>query len=717
MGGSPPFGRRAARLRGYAEVFSIGVVYAWVVFMKIGLVFPPPFDVTQPYLSLPMLASFLRRQGHTVVQRDLNLAFYDHVLSRSYLLQAHEAARDIAARASILDDDPEWLDLLDRAVILGALVADQIDNAKAELRDPIAFYDPKRYARNFRLLHRGCEMLSAVFPPSRITPTSFTMGYETESVADLLEAAKSDKQNPFAAVFAEHFVPDLTALQLDVVGVSVVYSDQIIPALTLARLLKAAAPQLPIIFGGEIFSGMVRFSKARMTPLFDFIDGFVLDDGRRALTVLCGGTPLYKIPGIITRDSSEPVPPMPAPLESFDSFGVPDFSDLPLKQYFAPPHVMPLLSGKGCQWSKCLFCSESFAKHYAPQSTDLVITAIEKLVHEHGARCIMFADVDIPPERLSALADQLIQRRIEVSWSCYARLTRPMDLQLFTKLARAGCRRMYFGFESASQRILKLMRKGTLVSRVPEILQACWTAGISPHLFSFVGFPGETREEATLTADFFVAHHQHIGSFNMGAFRLQTFSEVYVEAEALGVESTRTGAPDGDAFDHPYRVRGGMDMDETLLLSSELTQLAYERIAKVDSSFQIYPGSNYVARVGVPPWNSHSLAYLSHHGYAWNAIRGGIAELQPGNPEIPIKANYVELESEVDGSALIFNPNSGKFLTLEPRLLGLLKSCDGNHSIEEILEHAARDGVASNYAIRALNQALREDLVTLVAPN
>src|SRR5262249_31761347 len=161
------------------------------------------FDLSQPYLSLPMLASFLRRRGHTVVQCDLNLAFYDCVLSRSHLLQTHEAARNILARGIILDEDPEWPELLDRAVTLGPLVADLIDNAKAELRDPIAFYDAKRYARNYRLLHRGCEMLSAVFPPSRITPTSFTMGYETESVADLLEAAKSDRQNPFVEVFAQ----------------------------------------------------------------------------------------------------------------------------------------------------------------------------------------------------------------------------------------------------------------------------------------------------------------------------------------------------------------------------------------------------------------------------------------------------------------------------------------------------------------------------------
>ncbi|TGR23330.1 MULTISPECIES: radical SAM protein [unclassified Mesorhizobium] len=683
--------------------------------MNIGLVFPPPFDLTQPYLSLPMLASFLRRRGNNVVVRDLNVAFYNHVLSKSYLLKAHQAALDIAKRGDILDSDPEWQNLLSRALTLGPFIANEIDNAKAELRDQIAFFDPKRYARNFRLIHRGCDMLSAVFPPSRITPVSFRVGCEPESISDLLELAKSDKSNPFAAVFAEHLVPELVGQQLDVIGVSVVYSHQIIPALTLARVLKAAAPLLPVIVGGEVFSKMVRLPEVRMTQLFEFIDGIVLDDGRTPLLALCEGAPLDEIPGVITRGASKPISKMPLPLESIDSFGTPDFGDLPMKEYFAPPKVMPLLSGKGCQYAQCLFCSESFTKDYAPQSIELVIKAIETLVHEHGATCITFADVDIPPDRLSALADLLIQRRIEVTWSCYARLTRRMDLQLCTKLARAGCRRIHFGFESASQRILKLMRKGTQISVVPGILDACWAAGISPHLFSFVGFPGETREEATLTADFFVAHHQTIGSFNIGAFALLTFAEMYAKADSFGLKSTRTRAPEGDAFDHPYRVRGGMDIDEVKSLATELTQFTYERITKAGGPFQLYPG-NYVCREGVPPWNSHALAYLSHHGPSFNSLRGRAVELPSGNPDIPIKTDFVELESEANGSTLIYNPSNGKLLTLKPRLLWLLECCNGTNSLEEILERASRHGIANNHAIRALNQAAREDLVTFPPP-
>jgi len=289
-----------------------------------------------------------------------------------------------------------------------------------------------------------------------------------------------------------------------------------------------------------------------------------------------------------------------------------------------------------------------------------------------------------------------------------------MDRALLEKIAHAGCRRLYFGFESASQRVLNLMRKGTQIAKVPEILESCWTAGISPHLFTLVGFPGETLDEAMSTVDFLVDHHQHIGSFNLGAFRLQTFSDAFVNAEALGVESTLTPEARADALTHDYRVREGTDIDDAVLLSSELTQLAYERISKVDASFQINAGSNYVGRKGVPPWNSHSLAYLSNYGSAWNAGQERPASVGLDEGRLPLSARYVEVERNSDGHAMIFNPRNGKFLSLERKMAQLLDCCDGSRSVSQVVDYMKAHGVAGSLAIQGLSQAVREDLVTLV---
>ena len=45
--------------------------------MNISLVFPPQFDPSVPHLALPCLTAVLRRAGHRVTQRDVNLELYE----------------------------------------------------------------------------------------------------------------------------------------------------------------------------------------------------------------------------------------------------------------------------------------------------------------------------------------------------------------------------------------------------------------------------------------------------------------------------------------------------------------------------------------------------------------------------------------------------------------------------------------------------------------
>ena len=46
-----------------------------------------------PHLALPVLTGFLRRHGHQVIQRDLNVEVFDEILTRRYLRRAVEQIR------------------------------------------------------------------------------------------------------------------------------------------------------------------------------------------------------------------------------------------------------------------------------------------------------------------------------------------------------------------------------------------------------------------------------------------------------------------------------------------------------------------------------------------------------------------------------------------------------------------------------------------------
>jgi hypothetical protein len=53
--------------------------------MKVLLIFPPDWVPSEPYLSLPSLTSVLRKAGHTVIQKDVNLEMWDWYFSEDFL--------------------------------------------------------------------------------------------------------------------------------------------------------------------------------------------------------------------------------------------------------------------------------------------------------------------------------------------------------------------------------------------------------------------------------------------------------------------------------------------------------------------------------------------------------------------------------------------------------------------------------------------------------
>ncbi|HMU09778.1 MAG TPA: radical SAM protein, partial [Ferruginibacter sp.] len=66
-------------------------------------------------------------------------------------------------------------------------------------------------------------------------------------------------------------------------------------------------------------------------------------------------------------------------------------------------------------------------------------------------------------------------------------------------LARAGCSNIWMGAESASQKILDAMDKGTTVEQIYEATRLLKKNGIKPSFFIQFGYPGETKEDIEKT--------------------------------------------------------------------------------------------------------------------------------------------------------------------------------------------------------------------------
>ena len=210
------------------------------------LVFPPQGHFTQPYLALPCLKAWLFQHGFDDVDMiDANIEAYDHLLTARSL----ERARDVVLRKLPLasfasKSELPFRDLAafraaaESAVSADALIAG-IEDAKRVLRTG-AFFDTEQYVPAVRAIYHALRLVSAAHFPSQLTPHNFTMGYANDRSREVLAATLDEEQHPFLAFYREHVLPRIVARRPRVVGMSVIYGSQLIPALTLGRLIKRA---------------------------------------------------------------------------------------------------------------------------------------------------------------------------------------------------------------------------------------------------------------------------------------------------------------------------------------------------------------------------------------------------------------------------------------------------------------------------------------------
>src|SRR2546427_5146305 len=130
---------------------------------------------------------------------------------------------------------------------------DHVEEAKLTLRSE-QFYDPDKYRESLFLIDRWLAFLSTLYFPTRISVVDNQWRYSIYSSKDILKAVADEQENPYLEVFRSRLVPDILAQAPDLVGVSITATSQIMPGLTLCRLIKQANPDLHLTIGGSIFT-------------------------------------------------------------------------------------------------------------------------------------------------------------------------------------------------------------------------------------------------------------------------------------------------------------------------------------------------------------------------------------------------------------------------------------------------------------------------------
>ncbi|SOD94740.1 B12-binding domain-containing radical SAM protein [Caenispirillum bisanense] len=325
-----------------------------------------------------------------------------------------------------------------------------------------------------------------------------------------------------------------------VVGISVTYTDQIPYSLLLARTLRRIDPTIRIVFGGGFFKAIDMEGFLAEA----FVDYVVLNAGEAAFLALLealnsGSETLPEIPGLAFR-----APETHAFHISKDGFPVDyntqpfaDFSDFAPKAYFVPDPVYPVLSSRGCYWRRCTFCNHfaSYAGTYKTQAVDRVVAEMKHQQETLGAKLFTFVDEMISAKRFWKISTEILAQGLDVHYYALAKPTRDFTPEILDKMHEAGCRAVYWGLESGSERVLALMDKGNDAEGSEIVLRRSSEAGIRNHCFMIIGFPTETRDDLRDTIAFMHRNSAYVDQILAGHFVLEPGTPIHDRPHDFGI--------------------------------------------------------------------------------------------------------------------------------------------------------------------------------------
>lgn len=295
---------------------------------------------------------------------------------------------------------------------------------------------------------------------------------------------------------------------------------------------------VPVLLGGPMFNLAEVAAEWRGIPGLTAVVGAEVDrDLPEMVEALCAGKDLLKFPGVALPDGRCSAPA--APLRDLDSTPQPDFTDFPWDLY--PVRIVPIMTGRGCQWDKCLFCSDVIStsgRRFRTRSVESVLLEMQEQSRQNDTTNFLFLDLKLNswPEMIRGIAKNVDRYVRGAEWLGTVHVDQRRDNGLsradLELAVEGGMRRVSFGLESGSQRLLDAMNKGCSVERNSQFIREAHVAGLSIRCTMFKGFPGETAADMSDTADFLEAHGEYLDRVRFNDFTLHTGTPIWRAMQA-----------------------------------------------------------------------------------------------------------------------------------------------------------------------------------------
>ena len=497
--------------------------------MKALLVTPPLTQLNTPYPATCHLLGFLHSRNHDAEQMDLGIELIGRLFTGTMLKRIFEVAsqhsRLSKANRIILQQADFYIRTIDPVMrFLGGK-----DATLAQRFCELTFWPESKRLPSDEDLEWGFGLIGNYdrathlctlflkdlcdFINSTIDPHFELIRYAESLCLRLPEfrPLQNELQKPHTLIdtlMLDIFSQRMALCKPDLVGFSVPFPGNLYSALRCAQWIRQNFPQVKIVMGG----GYVNTELRSLTDpaLFDFIDYLVFDDGELPLLRIMDEGELIRTlyrddAGAIIRvnfDNKENIP--------FAESGTPSYEGLLQNNYINmieltnPMHALwsngkwnKLMLAHGCYWGKCAFCDGAldYVKRFDQAPVELIVDRMEAVIAQTGQTGFHFVDEAAPPALLRKLAEEIIRRKLTVSYWTNVRFEKSYTPELCYLLAQSGCIAISGGLEVASPRILKMINKGITVESASESMRNFTEAGIMTHAYLMYGFPTETARE------------------------------------------------------------------------------------------------------------------------------------------------------------------------------------------------------------------------------
>jgi anaerobic magnesium-protoporphyrin IX monomethyl ester cyclase len=231
-------------------------------------------------------------------------------------------------------------------------------------------------------------------------------------------------------------------------------------------LVKDISPNILTVAGGAHSSALPRETLAE-----SLLDVAFVGEADYSFADVCDGNDLASVKGIcyrkdetfFTTETALPIENLDdLPMPAWELFNLDDYRQISRLIARRPPVTMAEFS-RGCVF-KCDFCASkiTMALRYRKKSPERCAEEVDRM-HALGFDEFMLADDIFTSDQAWAIdvCNAIYRRSAKMAWSCTngIRVESANDA-FFTALRRAGCYRVFFGFETGNDAAMKMFGKG-----------------------------------------------------------------------------------------------------------------------------------------------------------------------------------------------------------------------------------------------------------------